>query len=248
MYDFIRIPRAAQPTDPKVEVTFEDTQGSATGFFVGVDLGQSKDFTAVVVNERVEAERVRLERSPFQPVAGEVSRQRLVRHRFSFLHRFQLGTPYPEIVDTLGRLLKQLPQRRDAPALYVDATGVGRPVIDTMRGKGLHPVGITITAGLDVNRKAFNDIRIPKRNLASLMQVVLQTERLKIAEDMPMTPVLVRELEAFKVKISAAGNEGFEAWREADHDDLVLAAAIAVWGAENRPQPIQSLNLNYMAR
>ena len=247
MYEFIRVPKAATP-DPKEEVTFEETQGSATGFFVGVDLGQSKDFTAVVVNERVEAERIRFERTPFQPVPGEASRRQLVRHRFSFLHRYQLGTPYPEIVDSLGRLLKQLPPRQDSPALYVDATGVGRPVIDTMREKGLHPVGITITAGLDVNRKAFNDIRIPKRNLASLMQVVLQTERLKIAEEMPMTPLLVRELEAFKVKISAAGNEGFEAWREADHDDLVLAAAIAVWGAENRSQPMRSIHFNYMAR
>ncbi len=242
-----RIPPPIRP-DPTLEVTFQDTEGQATGFFVGLDLGQSKDFTALVVNERVEAQRIRFERTPFAPVPSEVERKPLIRHRFTFLHRFALGTPYPDVVDTVGKVLKQLPVRRDPPALYVDATGVGRPVVDTMRAKGLRPVGVTITGGLDVNRKAADDVRIPKSVLASLMQVVLQTERLKIAGEMPLTPVLERELQAFKVKISAAGNEGFEAWRESDHDDLVLAAAIAVWGAEHRPQPMRLVRIDWMSR
>jgi hypothetical protein len=33
-------------------------------------------------------------------------------------------------------------------------------------------------------------------------------------------------------KISDSGNEQFESWRERDHDDLVLAVALAVWAAE----------------
>lgn len=33
------------------------------------------------------------------------------------------------------------------------------------------------------------------------------------------------------------GNESFGAWRESVHDDLVLSTAMAVWQAENRPQP-----------
>ena len=242
-----RIPTIPQ-TPPGTEVTFQDTQGQATGFFVGLDLGQSKDFTALVVNERVEAQRIRFERTPFETVAHEAERKPLIRHRFTFLHRFALGTPYPDVVDAVGKALTQLPARRDPVALYVDATGVGRPVVDTMRAKGLKPVGITITGGLDVNHKAADDIRIPKSNLASLMQVVLQTERLKIAQEMPLTPVLEKELQAFKVKISAAGNEGFEAWRESDHDDLVLAAAIAVWGAEHRPQPVRFTRIDWMSR
>jgi hypothetical protein len=34
------------------------------------------------------------------------------------------------------------------------------------------------------------------------------------------------------VKVSAAGNEAFTGWRERDHDDLVLAVALACWLAE----------------
>ena len=131
-------------------------------------------------------------------------------------------------------MLTQLPPRRDRPELVVDATGVGRPVLDVMRERGLKPIGITITGGIDAVEREWNDIRVPKRTLAAIMQVVLQSGRLKIAADMELTPALTRELETFKVKINVNGSEAFEAWRETDHDDLVLAAALAVWRAENR--------------
>jgi hypothetical protein len=40
------------------------------------------------------------------------------------------------------------------------------------------------------------------------------------------------ELLNFRVKINlASGHDSYEAWREGDHDDLVLAAAMAVWSA-----------------
>ena len=35
------------------------------------------------------------------------------------------------------------------------------------------------------------------------------------------------------VKVTPAANEVFGAWREGQHDDLVLAVAIAVWQAEH---------------
>ncbi len=209
-----------------------------TGYVVGVDLGQARDFTAVVVNERHEAERISRQHRGEPGQYGYAVRERrdkVVHHRLTFLYRFQLGTSYPDVVDAVQRLLEQLPAMRDKPALAVDTTGVGRPVFDMMKAKGLQPIGITITAGSDVVEKAKDDVRVPKRLLASILQVVLQTERLKIAAEMELTPLLTRELETFKVKINVAGSETFEAWREADHDDLVLAAALAVWWAE-RPR------------
>jgi hypothetical protein len=45
------------------------------------------------------------------------------------------------------------------------------------------------------------------------------------------------ELLNFRVTINlATGYDRYEAWREGDHDDLVLAAALAVWSAR-KPQP-----------
>jgi hypothetical protein len=44
--------------------------------------------------------------------------------------------------------------------------------------------------------------------------------------------VIEAELRAFRVKLTPAGNDTFESARERDHDDLVLAMALAVWAGE----------------
>jgi len=54
----------------------------------------------------------------------------------------------------------------------------------------------------------------------------LQARRLRIAQ------ALAKELETFQVKITAAANETFRAWREGRHDNLVLAVAVAAWQEE----------------
>lgn len=74
---------------------------------------------------------------------------------------------------------------------------------------------------------------MPKRELASTLQAVLQTDRMAIARDLPFSRVLEDELSNFRVKLSVGGNETFEG-RSGVHDDLVLSLAIAVWAAEKR--------------
>ena len=47
--------------------------------------------------------------------------------------------------------------------------------------------------------------------------------------------MLKEELLNFKMKINVAtGHDSYEAWREGEHDDLVLAAALAVWAADRK--------------
>jgi hypothetical protein len=46
---------------------------------------------------------------------------------------------------------------------------------------------------------------------------------------LPHAEVLVRELQAFKVEITEAGTETYGG--KGQHDDLVLAVALAVWRA-----------------
>ena len=51
--------------------------------------------------------------------------------------------------------------------------------------------------------------------------------------------MLVREMENFQVKVTDSGNEQFGAWREGEHDDLLLATALACWAAAQfTPPPI----------
>ena len=216
-----------------VEITYRETAPVTTGFYLGVDLGQAADYSAVVVDERTEARVLTLKRKPWQPTPIEAGWRPIVRHRIRYIHRYVLGTSYPDIVASTSRLLAQLPEMRDRPETWIDATGVGRAVLDIFTEAKLNPVGVAITAGATAHRVSQSDIRIPKRELASLMQAVLQSGRIEIARDLAHSRTLEDELSNFRVKLSAGGNETYEG-RSGVHDDLVLALAIAVWAAEKK--------------
>ena len=106
---------------------------------------------------------------------------------------------------------------------------------DMFRQKGLAPIAITITGGDTVTGDGGN-YRVPKRYLVSTMQVLLQAGLLKVAEELPDATVLVQELLNFRVKIDPlTAHDSYGAWREGQHDDLVLATAVACWYGERQP-------------
>src|SRR4051812_8789769 len=99
-------------------------------YLLGLDLGQTTDFTALAVIER--------------PPAGGGEPVYALRH----LQRFPLGTPYTTIVPTVARLADTGPLRGHS-TLVVDQTGVGRPLVE-MLFKAPVPCGVvpvTITGG-----------------------------------------------------------------------------------------------------
>jgi hypothetical protein len=115
--------------------------------------------------------------------------------------------------------------------LVVDATGVGRPVVDLLRAARLDPLPVVITGG-DTESHEDGFWRVPKRDLVSRLQVVLQAKRITFAEGMRDVQILVQELLNFQVKITTNAHDTYGAWREGTHDDYVLAVAIAVWAGE----------------
>jgi hypothetical protein len=152
-----------------------------------------------------------------------------------YLHRWPLGTAYPDIVRDVCDLVRRPPL--SWPILGCDATGVGRPIVDLFRAARvrarLRPV--VIHGGEQVTAGEGGEARVPKRLLCSMLQAALQTRRLRIA-NVPERETLTNELLAFRVKVNVAtGAESFEAWRERDHDDLVLAVALAVWLGSQAP-------------
>lgn len=153
------------------------------------------------------------------------------------LKRWHLGTSYVEIVDDVRRLDKRL----DNMVLVVDNTGVGRPVVDMFRRAKLRcrVVPVTITGGAMAVYKPHEDeqtgeFRVPKVELISAIQVVLQTRRIRFIEGMPEVTTLINEMREYRVKVTAAANETFNA-REGAHDDLVLGAALSLWWGEKSP-------------
>lgn len=189
-------------------------------FYVGVDLGQRVDFTAVAVVEREEVPRAWME-----PLYKGLA----VR----WLERMPLGTPYTgvarRIVEVAGRLHQNC-------AIAVDATGLGAPVVDLLREAPMRAevVPVVITGGEQVN----SDGRIwhvPKRDLMSGLQMGLERGLLRIAKKLREAGRLGKELVDMRIGRSRAGRERWGAEGAGEHDDLVMAVALACWLAD-RPK------------
>jgi len=195
-----------------------------SSYFVGVDLGQCRDFTAIAVVERTE--------SSDEWSAATFDRLTTTMLRLRFLERVELGTPYPEVVERVVQVTRSR-ELAGRCHLAVDGTGVGRPVVDLLRSArpGCMVMPVTITSG---QRESYSDgyYGIPKRDLVVGLQLLLQRGGLQIAAGLKYGAALAAEMGAMQVKVSTAGREQFGAWREGTHDDLVFAVALACWGSK----------------
>jgi hypothetical protein len=193
-------------------------------YFIGLDLGQTHDFTALAIVERAELEG--------EWDARLWTRRKMAALRLRYLERVPLGTPYPEVVERVREVTRS-GTLNGACHLIVDGTGVGRAVVDILRradlGCPLWPVVVT-SGEREMLRQGY--YRVPKRDLIVSLQVLLQRGGLRIAAGMPLGPILVEEMAAMRVRPTAGGHEQFGAWREGAHDDLVFAVALAHWGAQ----------------
>ena len=194
---------------------------------IGVDLGQAVDSTAVVIAEQ----------ERFDAEGGRQATRLLVRH----VERLPLGTGYPAVVERLAQIkFNQRPEveafLRRAPML-MDATGLGRPVVEMAKERGLNVVPVVFTGG---DRATFDDQsrswRVPKATLVSSVQTFLQRGRLRLPGGFPETLTLVDELKTFSLRVSAAGNLSFEA-EAGRHDDVVMALAMVCWWSLEKPLP-----------
>lgn len=189
-------------------------------WLVSADLGQAADPTAIGLFERL----------PTHDVVRS-------------LERPDLGTPYTDIVRRLGVIVRNS-ALSDGVDLLLDATGVGRPVVDLAREElrgvpGVRLVAIVIGSGITAAQNATTGYwTVPKKVLVVSMQVALQSRKLRVAQGLALASTLVDEMRSFKLKVSVeTGHQSFEAWRSGDHDDLVLMAAMGAWWSSRLTRP-----------
>jgi hypothetical protein len=107
-----------------------------------------------------------------------------------------------------------------------------------LRAANLRDLTAVTIHGGDQTIRDGNAYRVPKRELVSVLQVLLQTKRLEVAAALPLAQTLQREMLAFKVEISKSGHDTYgNDWRENPHDDLVLSVALAAWAGEKIARP-----------
>src|SRR5579883_924694 len=202
----------------RLQIDRDDSLSKPERVILGLDLGEVQDHSALCA---LQAEK--------RPDA----KGKTVRHfACRLLCRWPLNTGYEEIIEDLRKICENLPS---PPDLVVDGTGAGRPVLQMLVSARLavdEIIGVIITGGTQVSHPG-PEWHVAKRELVSTVSSVLQSKRLQISTKLSEYKTLLRELQNFKVKINVnTGNESFEAWRAREHDDLVLATALALWWGE----------------
>ncbi|MBL8234220.1 MAG: terminase family protein [Bryobacterales bacterium] len=186
-------------------------------FYFGLDLGQKQDFSALSIIERSDV------------VCGPLSRvtydfPREPRWTVRYLTRFNLGMPYPEIVESVAGYLRH-PEINASKTLSVDATGVGAAVVDLFKKHdcgGATRFEVTITGG-EHPTKSGSRLTVPRSHLLAGMEVKFQTGALKISDTAPYSQELIHELQAL-TREPGSGTR--------ITDDLAFATALALWPAK----------------
>lgn len=186
------------------------------GAYLGVDLGQSADYTTL---------------AGMLPPASAAE-----KYRFPTYQRLQLGINYPTIVEKIADVAKRSAEKRKT-AVIVDRTGVGRPVVDMLRKElqGTENVAVyavSIGSGAAAKRDGRN-FSVPKRDLIGSLMVLLESGRIGIAPTLQHAAALEKELAAYREKIKKSGHVAMDG--VGAHDDLVIALALATWFATRAP-------------
>jgi hypothetical protein len=184
---------------------------------IGIDIGQKRDPTAICVAE-----------TDLREVDGRSEVHFLVRH----LARLPLGTPYPRVAERVAEVGGQVQLRaRETPVIYMDATGVGQPVVDLLRERlqGGWVVPVYFTHGdrrNETKEGAGVRISLGKAYMVSRLQTLLQDHRLHLPHTRE-AEALTQELLDYEIQVSEDANDRYGAFRVGTHDDLVTALGLA---------------------
>jgi hypothetical protein len=148
--------------------------------------------------------------------------------------------PYPDVVERV-KSLQKTPELNGENILLVDATGVGRAVVDLMRKEQMKPKAITITGGQQIVHRP-DGYTVPKAELATALQIVFQSRRINFVDNdaawkdygIPSLAIVKDELKNFRAKVTKNAHAQFEALA-GEHDDIVLSLSQAIWYGEKFP-------------
>lgn len=203
--------------------------------YLGIDLGKERDPSAIV--------QIGVARMPTgKPLRMED------HYLVAGAERVPLGTPYSGVVDRACALSRSPElsdydeQGAEVPALdtvVIDGTGVGNAIVEDFRAAWQsgrlrcgRVLAVTITGGQRIS-PGEGRVGVPKKDLCGVVQRHIEQRTLIIDPTLEHAHLLRKELRAFHHKTDKkTGSESFEAWREGDHDDLVLGTGLALWWAD----------------
>jgi hypothetical protein len=128
--------------------------------------------------------------------------------------------------------------------VVADATDVGAPVVDMLRSGqlGCEVTAVNITGGEQETRSGIV-WNVPKRDLMTGLLVLLERRELRIALRLKEAGPLVRELTDVRMTAGSGGNVRMGADGGGQHDDLVVALALACWRAKRKQNELGTRRL-----
>ena len=227
-------------------------------YVIAADLGQVNDPTAVaVLKRRLVPTGERYQHSEYDPGRGpgfgyfEVRQPVEQHYDLIRLDRVQLRTPYTHIARGLVKLLQEFyyahirsedyDGEQAHVGLAVDATGVGRAVVDILNkevGEHIKPGEPrllwwpVVAHGGATTHHGGGFYHVPKRDLIASGLICYQSGRLHVGK-LRHRDVLEEELRNYRLKQNAVtGHDSYGPFREGQHDDLLFATCLGCWAWE----------------
>lgn len=207
-------------------------------FHIGVDLGQRRDHTAVVVVEQ------RIENTGTKDLIRfeQIWRRRLIVRKAS---RLRLGTEFHRIVNAVSGLTMHPGLAGKVVTTAIDATGLGLVVTEQLqrqRLKGeLYPV--VITGGNEMKYQA-GFYPTPRTDILLGVVQAFEVDLLEVAGSVAGWESLVEELRSIRKSPGVAGPR-FDS--EGRHDDMVFALGLALVGFRQRVLPTDGKAVRLLA-
>lgn len=205
---------------------------------MGVDLALRQDYTAIMVVEEVDGAKDEFDSRLYE--------------------RVPQGTPFQSIINRVIEIrdnIKKIQDKQDLDSgkeldeihnhgpteILVDQSGLGDPIVDEMRARGLEVTGVNLTGGNTGTEDYVGwgcHISIPKTALIARLSALVgimtaedgtKHSRLHLDSESPYASAMMEELRNFRMKVTASANLQFEPFKTGEHDDLIVAAGLACW-------------------
>lgn len=205
-------------------------------FYIGLDLGKKRDYSAIAVVEQCVWTTGEKDPITFAP---KLQRHTVLRH----IEQVKLKTKYKDVVARVKEMLLSEALRNEGVVFAFDATGVGEAVFEMVEGMmrevwaqrqaWVNLAAVTITSSGKTHWKQY-EAYVPKNTLMDEVLVRVERQELVMDAARPWVKELMREMQNMQ---QIRGENGTRWVSAGQHDDLVMALALAVWGSTYRAVP-----------
>ncbi len=198
-------------------------------YHVGLDFGKRQDHSALAVVEECVWATGEVDRISYAPEMKKLAVLRAVE-------RMGKGMDYLRVLERVRELLVSKALRNEEVVLALDATGVGEPLFELImemfwkvkeeRGKWLNLAAVVFSNGHKTRWEDYHAF-VPKNTLMEGLHLGLERGELRLAEGIAGVEELRRELRNMKREMGRKDARWVSA---GEHDDMVMALALAAWG------------------